>query len=83
MSANLQMILSFPYLIFFSFLLYLVLLRLLHGQKRFAPGPPKWPVVGNALQVPKSYLWLKLSKWARQYGELPTGPTDLIADISN
>ncbi|KAK7453406.1 hypothetical protein VKT23_011671 [Stygiomarasmius scandens] len=53
----------------------------------FAPGPPKWPVVGNALQVPKSYLWLKLSKWAKQYGglmylEILGQPMVIISSVS-
>ncbi|KZT07466.1 cytochrome P450 [Laetiporus sulphureus 93-53] len=37
---------------------------------RMAPGPTRWPLVGNALQIPQLNPWLTYSKWADTYGDI-------------
>ncbi|CAG8910257.1 unnamed protein product [Penicillium egyptiacum] len=34
------------------------------------PGPPCVPIIGNALQVPKTRIHLKLTQWAKTYGPI-------------
>ncbi|KAH7097916.1 cytochrome P450 [Auriculariales sp. MPI-PUGE-AT-0066] len=34
------------------------------------PGPRGIPVLGNALEMPADYAWLKYSEWAAQYGDV-------------
>ncbi|KAK7039437.1 putative monooxygenase [Favolaschia claudopus] len=34
------------------------------------PGPPRLPILGNALQMPQTYPWLTFSNWAKSYGDL-------------
>ncbi|KAK7028737.1 putative monooxygenase [Favolaschia claudopus] len=34
------------------------------------PGPRRFPIIGNALQIPKSYEWETLSRWAKEYGDI-------------
>lgn len=40
------------------------------------PGPRGLPILGNALQL-RGYLWLALTKWAKEYGNCrpPAGET--------
>ena len=38
-------------------------------QIRELPGPPGWPVLGNALDVDPSTVHLKAEQWAREFGE--------------
>lgn len=42
---------------------------LLSSKKHLPPGPPRLPILGNALQIPQVQTWLKLSEWAKTYGE--------------
>ncbi|CCM02014.1 uncharacterized protein FIBRA_04090 [Fibroporia radiculosa] len=35
-----------------------------------APGPPLWPVIGNATHIPTESPWLTFSKWAQTYGDI-------------
>lgn len=42
------------------------------------PGPRRYPIVGNALQVPRTHLFLKCREWAEQYG-----PQLLLLSITN
>ena len=38
-------------------------------QSRFLPpGPRRYPLVGNALQLPRSHLWRRFTEWGEQYG---------------
>ncbi|KAJ7982963.1 putative monooxygenase [Mycena polygramma] len=34
------------------------------------PGPRRWPLIGSALEVPRSYSWVTFTKWAKTYGNL-------------
>ncbi|KAH9925304.1 cytochrome P450 [Fomitopsis serialis] len=34
------------------------------------PGPRGLPLLGNALQVPTRYTWLKFTEWAKIYGDV-------------
>ncbi|EUC61305.1 cytochrome P450 family protein [Rhizoctonia solani AG-3 Rhs1AP] len=40
-------------------------------QLPFPPGPPEksW-IGGNALDMPRSHLWLRFTEWAKQYGDI-------------
>lgn len=62
------------YVLFLAVLLGGVLLiRHLRGKRLpLPPGPFRWPIIGSALQVPKTYAWLTYSKWAKTYGESTT-----------
>ncbi|KAJ7499369.1 cytochrome P450 [Mycena latifolia] len=40
------------------------------GKKQLPPGPRRFPIFGNALQIPKTYQWLTFSRWAKEYGNL-------------
>ncbi|KAK0458200.1 cytochrome P450 [Desarmillaria tabescens] len=37
---------------------------------RRPPGPFRWPVVGNAFQIPTETPWRQFSEWGKQYGDL-------------
>ncbi|KAH8073380.1 cytochrome P450 [Cristinia sonorae] len=34
------------------------------------PGPKGWPIIGNLLDVPKTFQWLKHAEWHKQYGPI-------------
>ncbi|KAK5032812.1 hypothetical protein LTS07_004222 [Exophiala sideris] len=36
-------------------------------HERLLPG---WPVIGNALEIPKTHAWLKFTEWADEYGPI-------------
>ncbi len=36
---------------------------------KYAPGPYRWPVAGNAFQVSTEQSWLQFSAWRREFGE--------------
>ena len=39
-------------------------------RKRYAPpGPPRLPILGNALQVHRQYQFLQFTDWSRKFGE--------------
>jgi hypothetical protein len=35
------------------------------------PGPARLPVLGNALQIPKTHMWLTMGDWKHKYGMFP------------
>lgn len=35
---------------------------------KFPPGPKGFPVIGNALDMPKLNPWFTYTKWAKEYG---------------
>jgi hypothetical protein len=49
-------------------LLVLWLLLVRRGQSRFPPGPRGWPLIGMALNHPKSEYWKTYARWGREYG---------------
>lgn len=44
-------------------------IRSCRRRRALPPGPRRYPIFGNALQVPRTHLWLKVNEWAKQYGE--------------
>ena len=36
----------------------------------FPPGPKPYPLLGNVLDMPKTYYWLTFADWAKQYGDV-------------
>ncbi|KDQ58278.1 hypothetical protein JAAARDRAFT_193694 [Jaapia argillacea MUCL 33604] len=32
------------------------------------PGPKGWPIIGNALNIPKEHAWNAFAKWGKEYG---------------
>ncbi|KAJ7187845.1 putative monooxygenase [Mycena filopes] len=36
----------------------------------FPPGPRRLPVIGSALQMPRTHPWLTFSEWAKTYGSV-------------
>ncbi|KAF2814065.1 putative cytochrome P450 oxidoreductase [Mytilinidion resinicola] len=74
-----------------SFPIYIVLLLLAYpayrlfrtGKRhpRMPPGPPTVPILGNALQIPKTGLGKMFKVWADMYGpifSLTIGPTNIV-----
>ncbi|KAA1478712.1 cytochrome P450 [Dentipellis sp. KUC8613] len=39
-------------------------------RRAYPPGPPGWPIVGNALQLPSRKHWLKFDEWSKKYGDV-------------
>ncbi|OSX57811.1 hypothetical protein POSPLADRAFT_1155877 [Postia placenta MAD-698-R-SB12] len=39
-------------------------------RRSMPPGPFRWPLIGNALQMPQVHPWLTYSRWARVYGDI-------------
>jgi len=37
---------------------------------RLPPGPPRKPIIGNAMDMPTRCEWVTYNQWAKQYGEL-------------
>ncbi|PCH37164.1 cytochrome P450 [Wolfiporia cocos MD-104 SS10] len=60
--------LTIPVLVFAVYVLYNLVQRL--RGSRLPPGPPKLPIIGNALQIPKEREWLTFNEWSKQYGEI-------------
>jgi hypothetical protein len=49
-----------------------ILQRLLARQKQKAPlppGPKRWPLIGNLLDMPTSKEWLTFTDWGEKWGE--------------
>ena len=34
------------------------------------PGPKPYPLLGNVLEMPASYIWLKYAEWSKVYGDV-------------
>lgn len=39
-------------------------------RRKMPPGPPGIPLLGNALQLPSAFPWLKFTEWSKQYGPI-------------
>ena len=37
-------------------------------RRNLPPGPPGWPFLGNALDMPRQKEWLAFTEWKRSYG---------------
>ncbi|KAK0200032.1 cytochrome P450 [Desarmillaria ectypa] len=37
---------------------------------RHPPGPFRWPIVGNAFQIPTETPWRQFAEWGKQYGDV-------------
>ena len=42
------------------------------------PGPKKLPLLGNLLDIPTSYEWLKYAEWGKQFSRFPVLPIHYI-----
>jgi cytochrome P450 len=42
----------------------------IRGQTILPPGPPKWPLLGNLLDMPTTKEWLTFAQWGRTYGDI-------------
>lgn len=49
------------------YLVWLILNNKPHAP--LPPGPKKWPLLGNILDMPTSKEWLTFAEWGRTYGE--------------
>ncbi|KAG1765989.1 cytochrome P450 [Suillus placidus] len=36
----------------------------------YPPGPPGWPLIGNALDMPHIKPWLTFAEWGKKYGDI-------------
>ena len=54
----------------FSLLSALYVYRKTRLSAVLPPGPPKAPILGNLLQMPKERPWLKYAQWTEEYGEI-------------
>ena len=52
-----------------TFYIAVSLVRRWSRTQSLAPGPRRYPVIGNALQVPSKFLFLRITEWAEQYGQ--------------
>ena len=52
----------------FAILSVVLVLKSKKRRHAFPPGPPGLPLIGNALDLPKSREWLAYQKWGRDYG---------------
>lgn len=39
-----------------------------HQRPPLPPGPKGWPLLGNALEIPKDYPEHQFAKWGEEYG---------------
>ncbi|CDO76596.1 hypothetical protein BN946_scf184868.g10 [Trametes cinnabarina] len=59
-----------------AFVLAIIFLRAVYARngrqdmRRYPPGPPALPVLGNAHLLPVEYQQRKLAEWARTYGDV-------------
>lgn len=51
----------------FAVCVYIVLQRS-KARLPLPPGPRKWPLIGNLLDMPGGRAWLKYAEWSREYG---------------
>ena len=44
--------------------------RFSRSSKQLPPGPKPLPFLGNVLDLPKDYWWIKFSQWSKEYGDV-------------
>src|ERR1700761_5526146 len=52
---------------------FFIALRALRRYRRtrgfpYPPGPPRWPLIGNLLDIPSTYQWLTFAEYSKKYG---------------
>lgn len=52
----------------FAILPVVLVLKSKKRRHTLPPGPPGLPLIGNALDLPKSREWLAYQQWGRDYG---------------
>ena len=57
------------FIVFLWFVLVLVVRYLRSPWRKLPPGPPGYPLVGNAFEL-KGKQWLQFSAWRKIYGAL-------------
>ncbi|RDB16528.1 O-methylsterigmatocystin oxidoreductase [Hypsizygus marmoreus] len=40
------------------------------NRVRLPPGPHRWPIIGNLLDMPRETPWLTFSEWGRKHGDI-------------
>lgn len=58
----------FDYLVILTAVCFVVLLLVCRGQTRYLPGPRGLPLLGVALQHPRTEYWKTYVQWGKQYG---------------
>jgi hypothetical protein len=53
-------------LIFAAYVCWRALIK--RSGQPYPPGPKGYPLIGNLLDMPSKYGWLKFKKYAEQYG---------------
>ncbi|KAI0076208.1 cytochrome P450 [Panus rudis PR-1116 ss-1] len=78
-SNHLHIVIAFSLTIIYWFISRLA--RIGTREAELPPGPPTIPLLGNLLQFPKEYTFLRFTEWARTYGgiySLKIGPRTVI-----
>ncbi|KAF7375504.1 putative monooxygenase [Mycena sanguinolenta] len=47
-----------------------ILWNLSPRKSNVPPGPPRWPLIGSVLAIPRACQWVTFSKWAKTYGNI-------------
>jgi hypothetical protein len=72
----------------FAVLLFLAAIRAIRDCRRraglpYPPGPRSLPIIGNILDIPLEYSWLKYSQFSQTYGHALSLPEVLFTDRDN
>ena len=65
---------SFMFIVdFLAFISFLVILSTIRDHRRrgglpYPPGPPRFPIIGNLLDIPREFSWLTYAQLAKKYG---------------
>jgi hypothetical protein len=51
-------------------------------QRPLPPGPRRWPLIGNALDMPREKEWLAFTEWGKTYGLSVAHPIVTSLDAS-